>query len=100
MTRKTVAGQRDPAYTGAEDQVTAAAGHLGEAGQPVSLIAQAAALLESFSRGEAGYGGIGADGAPWLAQTASALLDAAGALASELRPWPQPGTSPARRDGG
>jgi hypothetical protein len=94
MTRKTTTGQRDPAYAGTKDQVTAAARNLGEAGQPVDLMVRAAARLESFSRGEAGYGGLGEDGAPWLAQTASALLEAAGTLASELRPWPPAGTSP------
>jgi len=80
----------DPAFTARQDQVRAATARLGETGLPAGCLLDAAAWLESFSRGESGYGGLGQPGARWLAQTAAAILDAAGELAAALRPWPPP----------
>jgi hypothetical protein len=68
----------DPAFTARQDQVRAAIARLGEPGLPVGCLLDAAAWLESFSRGESGYGGLGQPGARWLAQAAA------------VRPWPPP----------
>lgn len=79
---------QDPGYTGAEDQVKTASRRLGEAGLPVDSLIDAARWLESFSRGESGYGGLGEAAAPWLKQTALEILGAADRLARELRAHP------------
>jgi hypothetical protein len=85
----------DPGFTALQDRVRAATAQPGEPGLPVGCLLEAAAWLESFSRGESGYGGLGQPGARWLAQAALAILDAAGDLAAALRPWPPPAGSTA-----
>jgi hypothetical protein len=74
----------DPGFLARHDQVAAASRKLHDAGLPVDDLLGAARWLESFSRGESGYGGTGPLGRDWLAARASAILRQAEDLAAEL----------------
>jgi len=76
--------QTDPGFLARHDQAAAASDVLGEAGLPVDDLLSAARWLESFSRGESGYGGTGPLGRDWLAARANAVLRQAEDLAAEI----------------